>query len=75
MGTVGVVSLVVLAAAGLGLRAWLHPSVAALHPKLHRITFRRGTIWNALYGRRQLDLRRCLGGAAGGVVCCGKRKH
>ena len=42
-------SLVLLAAAGLGLRASLHPSVAALHPKLHRITFRRGTIWNARF--------------------------
>jgi Tol biopolymer transport system component len=42
-------SLVLLAATGLGLRASLHPSVAALHPKLHRITFRRGTIWNARF--------------------------
>ena len=29
----------------------------------------------ALHARRQFDLRRCLGGPAGGAVCCGKRKH
>ena len=46
---VALVALVLLAASGLGLRAWLHPSSAALHPKLHRITFRRGTIWNARF--------------------------
>jgi Tol biopolymer transport system component len=46
---VALVALVLLAAAGLGLRAWLHPSSAALHPRLHRITFRRGTIWNARF--------------------------
>ena len=42
-------ALVLLAAAGLGLRAWWHPSGTSLHPKLHRITFRRGTIWNARF--------------------------
>ena len=42
-------ALVLLVAAGLGLRAWLQPSGVALHPKLHRITFRRGTIWNARF--------------------------
>jgi len=46
---VALVALVLLAASGLGLRAWLHPSSTALHPKLHRITFRRGTIWNARF--------------------------
>ena len=35
--------------AGLVLGSWLHPSGVALHPKLHRITFRRGTIWNARF--------------------------
>ena len=46
---VALVALVLLAASGLGLRAWLHSSSTALHPKLHRITFRRGTIWNARF--------------------------
>jgi Tol biopolymer transport system component len=44
-----IASLVLLAAGGLGLRAWLHQSVVSLHPRLHRITFRRGTIWNARF--------------------------
>jgi|HubBroStandDraft_1064217.scaffolds.fasta_scaffold00002_159 Tol biopolymer transport system component len=44
-----VVAIIVLAAAGVGLAAWLHPSGAVVHPKLHRITFRRGTIWNARF--------------------------
>ena len=39
----------VLLAAGLALGAWLRPTVHELHPKLHRITFRRGTIWNARF--------------------------
>jgi Tol biopolymer transport system component len=39
----------VLLAAGLALGAWLRPSTADIHPKLHRITFRRGTIWNARF--------------------------
>lgn len=39
----------VLLAAGLALVAWLRPSAPGLHPKLHRITFRRGTIWNARF--------------------------
>jgi len=42
-------ALALLAAAGLGLGAWLRPSGVGLHPKLHRITFRRGTIWNARF--------------------------
>jgi Tol biopolymer transport system component len=46
---VALAALVLLAAAGLGLRAWLRPSGTALHPRLHRITFRRGTIWNARF--------------------------
>jgi len=43
------VAVILLAAAGLGLGSWLRPSSSALHPKLHRITFRRGTIWNARF--------------------------
>ncbi len=39
----------VLLAAGLALGAWLKPSTPELHPKLHRITFQRGTIWNARF--------------------------
>jgi eukaryotic-like serine/threonine-protein kinase len=39
----------VLMLAGLALGAWLKPSTPELHPKLHRITFRRGTIWNARF--------------------------
>jgi Tol biopolymer transport system component len=41
-------ALVVLAA-GLGLGAWLRPATIELHPTLHRITFRRGTIWGARF--------------------------
>jgi eukaryotic-like serine/threonine-protein kinase len=40
--------LILLALAG-GLAAWLRPAPVASHPKLHRITFRRGTIWNARF--------------------------
>ena len=39
----------VLLAVGLGAGAWLRPSSEPVHPKLHRITFRRGTIWNARF--------------------------
>ena len=39
----------VLLAVGLSLDAWLKPSAPELHPKLHRITFRRGTIWDARF--------------------------
>ena len=39
----------VLLAAGLALGAWLRPSGVTVHPKLHRVTFRRGTIWNARF--------------------------
>jgi Tol biopolymer transport system component len=35
---------VALLAAGLGVRALLRPAALELHPKLHRVTFRRGTI-------------------------------
>jgi eukaryotic-like serine/threonine-protein kinase len=38
-----------LLVAGLAMGAWLRPSAGELHPKLHRITFRRGTIWNARF--------------------------
>jgi Tol biopolymer transport system component len=39
---------VAVIAVGIGLAVvWLRPSSKAAHPKLHRITFRRGTIWNA----------------------------
>ena len=34
---------------GLAAGAWLRPAPAEVHPKLHRITFRRGTIWNARF--------------------------
>jgi Tol biopolymer transport system component len=39
----------VLLAAGLALGAWLRSATPEIHPKLHRITFRRGTIWNARF--------------------------
>ncbi len=38
-----------LLVAGLALGAWLKPNTPELHPKLHRITFRRGTIWSARF--------------------------
>jgi eukaryotic-like serine/threonine-protein kinase len=44
-----IAALALLAAAGLGLGAWLRSGSAMAHPKLHRITFRRGTIWNARF--------------------------
>jgi hypothetical protein len=43
------VAALALLVAGLALGAWLRPSPAEAHPKLHRITFRRGTIWNARF--------------------------
>jgi len=36
-------------AAVLGLSVWLRSNTGDLHPKLHRITFRRGTIWGARF--------------------------
>ena len=39
----------VLLAAGLAFGFWLRPAAVELQPKLHRITFRRGTIWNARF--------------------------
>src|SRR5581483_1628904 len=40
----------VLLLALVGLASWgLRPRVNDAHPKLHRITFRRGTIWNARF--------------------------
>jgi len=44
-----VLTVLVLFAAGAGLGAWLRPATPELHPKLHRITFRRGTIWDARF--------------------------
>ncbi len=44
-----VVAALLLLAAGVGLGGWLKPTATELHPKLHRITFRRGTIWNARF--------------------------
>jgi eukaryotic-like serine/threonine-protein kinase len=44
-----VLAALVLLAAGLGLGAWLRPAGIEVHPKLHRITFRRGTIWGARF--------------------------
>ncbi len=38
-----------LLATGLALGVWLRPKSVELHPKLHRITFRRGTIWSARF--------------------------
>jgi len=43
------VAALVLLIAGLGLGAWLRPGIPELHPILHRITFRRGAIWNARF--------------------------
>jgi serine/threonine protein kinase/Tol biopolymer transport system component len=31
------------------LTAWLRPNAEEFHPKLHRITFRRGTLWGARF--------------------------
>jgi eukaryotic-like serine/threonine-protein kinase len=39
----------VLLAVGLAFGFWLRPAAVELHPKLHRITFRRGTVWNARF--------------------------
>jgi len=44
-----VLAALALLIAGLGLGAWLRPATPELHPKLHRITFRRGTIWGARF--------------------------
>lgn len=44
-----IVALILIAVASFALAAWLRPKRAELHPKLHRITFRRGTIWNARF--------------------------
>ncbi|HXZ42956.1 MAG TPA: protein kinase, partial [Terriglobales bacterium] len=44
-----VLAALMLLAAGLALGAWLRPATPELHPKLHRITFRRGTIWDARF--------------------------
>ena len=41
-------ALVLLSAAA-AFATWFRPVVPELHPKLHRITFRRGTIWNARF--------------------------
>jgi len=44
----GLAALALLALVGLA--SWgLRPRVSDLHPRLHRITFRRGTIWNARF--------------------------
>jgi Tol biopolymer transport system component len=43
------VAALLLLTAGLALGAWLRPATIELHPKLHRITFRRGTINNARF--------------------------
>jgi serine/threonine protein kinase/Tol biopolymer transport system component len=40
---------VFLLIAGAALGAWLRPNSPEVHPKLHRITFRRGTIWGARF--------------------------
>jgi Tol biopolymer transport system component len=38
-----------LLVAALAVGAWLRPATPELQPKLHRITFHRGTIWNARF--------------------------
>ena len=43
------VAAVALLAAGAALGAWLRPAPVASNPKTLRITFRRGTIWNARF--------------------------
>src|SRR5258708_12290177 len=53
-------ALALLTLAGLGLGVWLRPSGAAIHPRLHRITFRPATIWNT----RLPSHRNFLSGAA-----------
>jgi eukaryotic-like serine/threonine-protein kinase len=44
-----VLAALALLIAGLAIGAWLRPATPELHPKLHRITFRRGTIWGARF--------------------------
>ena len=44
-----VLAALALFALGLVLGAWLRPATPELQPKLHRITFRRGTIWAARF--------------------------
>jgi Tol biopolymer transport system component len=44
-----VVGAVVLGLGALAAFTWLHPAAKAAQPRLHRITFRRGTIWNARF--------------------------
>jgi eukaryotic-like serine/threonine-protein kinase len=41
----------VLLVLGIALGALLRPGQEEIHPKLHRITFRRGTIWSARFTR------------------------
>jgi serine/threonine protein kinase/Tol biopolymer transport system component len=43
------VGALVLAASSLALGAWLRPAPVESHPVLHRMTFRRGNIWNARF--------------------------
>jgi Protein kinase domain len=44
-----VVAALVLLGAGLAVGVWLRPATVEIHPKLHRITFRRGTISSARF--------------------------
>lgn len=44
-----VLPVLLLLAVGVAAGAWLRPAAPEVHPKLHRITFRRGTIWNARF--------------------------
>ncbi len=39
----------ILLVAGVAAGVWLRPNRPQIQPKLHRITFRRGTIWNARF--------------------------
>ena len=43
------IAALVLLATGLGLGIWIRPQPPETYPKLHRITFRRGTIWSARF--------------------------
>jgi eukaryotic-like serine/threonine-protein kinase len=49
LGPVAATVALALLAAGFGLGLWLHPPPPESYPKLHRITFSRGTIWDARF--------------------------
>lgn len=49
LGPAAVAAFAVLALVVGLVAVWLRQTPTAIHPKLHRITFRRGTIWNARF--------------------------